>query len=192
MGKKKGVIRIHGMHCASCAQTIEKALKNEVGISSANVNLATEKVVVEYDDGEMSLERISEVIREAGYEPKGIQEEGRETSKIRFKITGMSCASCAKTVERALGSLDGVKTANVNLATEKARVEYFPGRVSPYDLKEAVKGAGYKVEYEEKEEGVGEVKQARRRAIVAWAASIPIIMWMIPEMIFGIVWPSRL
>ncbi|MCW3980080.1 MAG: heavy-metal-associated domain-containing protein, partial [Candidatus Bathyarchaeota archaeon] len=49
MTNKKKIIPIRGMHCASCAQTIEKALKETHGITEANVNLASEKAYVTYD-----------------------------------------------------------------------------------------------------------------------------------------------
>jgi Cu+-exporting ATPase len=192
MAKQKTVIRISGMHCVACAQTIEKALKHEAGITSASVNFATEKAVVEYDPAEVSLERIGEVIREAGYEPIGIPKEGERTREISLKITGMSCASCAATIEKALRRLDGVKSANVNFATERATVEYSPDIVSILDLRKAVQDVGYGVESEEEvDKSMEEMEKARKRMLVAWAFTVPIIVWMIPEMALGIAWPNE-
>ncbi|MFQ6081335.1 MAG: heavy metal translocating P-type ATPase, partial [Candidatus Bathyarchaeia archaeon] len=192
MAKQKTVIRIGGMHCVACAQTIEKALKHEAGITGANVNFATEKAIVEYDPAEVSLERIGEVIREAGYEPIGIPKEGERTREISLKITGMSCASCAATIEKALRSLDGVKSANVNFATERATVEYSPDIVSILDLRKAIQDVGYGVESEEEvDKSMEEMEKARKRMLVAWAFTVPIIVWMIPEMALGIVWPNE-
>ncbi|KXA89779.1 ATPase [candidate division MSBL1 archaeon SCGC-AAA259A05] len=104
----------------------------------------------------------------------------------------MTCASCADTVQGALSDLEGVQEANVNLATEKARVEYSPDQTSTSDMRSAVEDSGYGVESEERpDRGMEEVEQAKWRTYVAWGASIPIIVWMVPEMIFGIAWPSR-
>jgi Cu+-exporting ATPase len=179
------------MHCVSCAQTIEKALKKEGGIVDANVNFATEKVVVEYDPTLMSLEKIGEIIREVGYEPVGIAKEEEKTREISLKISGMSCASCAATIEKALKSLEGVKSANVNFATEKATVEYLPDLVSILDLRKTVEDVGYKVESEEEvDKSLEEMRKAHLRMLAAWACTIPIILWMIPEMMFGLVWPN--
>ncbi|MGA2191891.1 MAG: heavy metal translocating P-type ATPase [Nitrospirota bacterium] len=61
------------------------------------------------------------------------------------RVGGMTCASCAAAVERALKKKPGVISASVNLATEKAHVEYLPGTVTPDELKGAVIGAGYQV-----------------------------------------------
>lgn len=189
MTKEKTVIPISGMHCAACAQSIEKALKHKPGIISVNVNFATEKAIVEYDTEKTSLKRIGELIKETGYEPT-MPIEG-EAKEISLKITGMTCASCATTVEKALKGLEGVKTAQVNIATEKATVEYSADRVSILDLRKAVEDAGYGVASEEAvDKSVEEMKRARIRMLVAWAFTIPIMVWMLPEMLLGLVWPD--
>ena len=192
MTREKALIRISGMHCVSCAQTIEKALKKEDGIINVNVNFATEKAVVEYDPAKVSLQKIGEIIREAGYEPVGIPKEGEKTREISLKISGMSCASCAATIEKALKRLEGVRSANVNFATEQATVEYFPELVSIVDLRKAVQDAGYDVESEEEvDKSVKEMGKARLRMLVAWVCTVPIIVWMITEMVFGLRWPDE-
>jgi Cu+-exporting ATPase len=58
-------------------------------------------------------------------------------------ITGMTCASCVRRVERALGKVEGVESASVNLATERATVRYAPDLVGADSLKQAVEKAGY-------------------------------------------------
>jgi len=55
-----------------------------------------------------------------------------DKKNIRIKIKGMTCATCAKTVEKSLANLNGVLKADVNLATETASVELISGKV---DLK---------------------------------------------------------
>jgi Cu+-exporting ATPase len=133
------------------------------------------------------------VIEQAGYEPVGIPKEGEKevTNKITMKITGMTCASCSQTVEGALRKVKGVESANVNLATEKATVAYSPRTVSILDLRKAVENVGYGVASEEEvDTSLEEMKRARRRMFVAWLFTIPIIAWMIPEMVFGIAWPD--
>jgi len=68
------------------------------------------------------------------------------SADLSFQIQGMSCASCVGRVERALKKVPGVVSANVNLATEEARVEVDPAQVSAATLVDAVKGAGYDAE----------------------------------------------
>jgi len=190
--KQKTVIKIGGMHCTACAQTIEKALKKEPGIIDAYVNFAAEKATIEYDSSKISLDRIAEVIREAGYEPIVASMEGGRTRGVSLKISGMSCASCAATIEKALRKLDGVKSANVNFAAKRARVEYDPSVISIFDLRKAVQDVGYEVVSEEEvDRSVEEMKDAHRRMLASWAFTIPIIVWMIPEMTVGLAWPNE-
>lgn len=61
----------------------------------------------------------------------------------QYEIDGMVCASCAQTVEKAVGQLKGVKTANVNLATEKMQVAYDERKLEPAQIVTAVEHAGY-------------------------------------------------
>ncbi len=68
-----------------------------------------------------------------------------ETRDVTFPVTGMTCASCVRRIEKALAKVDGVETASVNLATEKARVAYDPGTATLDQLQKAVEKAGYGV-----------------------------------------------
>jgi len=184
------VIPVKGMTCATCAMSISKTLHGRPGVRAADVNFGTEKAVVEYDPDEVSLEEIGDAIRELEYEPV-LPSEAEGSREVTLVIVGMTCAACVAAVERALKRVSGVLDAVVNLATEKALVRYDPRRVSILDLREAVRGAGYDVAGEEEVDVYQENLEAvRRRMLTAWALTIPIIVWMIPEMLFGAMWPS--
>ncbi|MBM3934800.1 MAG: copper-translocating P-type ATPase [SAR202 cluster bacterium] len=73
------------------------------------------------------------------------QPQSTDMEKVQLSIGGMTCASCVRHVEHALSGVDGVRSATVNLATEKATVEYAPGAVSLGDLRFAVEDAGYSI-----------------------------------------------
>src|SRR5215217_5211084 len=79
------------------------------------------------------------------------QTDSTPTAEVTFPVTGMTCASCVRRIERRLGKVEGVQDASVNLATEKARVVYDPATASVGDLVAAVEKAGY---------GVGEIPAA--------------------------------
>src|SRR6516225_5405483 len=66
-----------------------------------------------------------------------------DTAEVILPVTGMTCASCVRRIERALGKVEGVREANVNLATEKAHVVFDPDRASVDDMRAAVEKAGY-------------------------------------------------
>ena len=65
------------------------------------------------------------------------------TTSLTIPIEGMSCASCVAKIERGLAAVPGVKNASVNLATEKATVDYQPGVADPAMIQEAIRGLGY-------------------------------------------------
>ena len=73
-----------------------------------------------------------------------IQTEPRPTT-VTLPITGMTCASCVRRIEKALSRVEGVRTADVNLATEKAHVVFDPGVASVEQMRAAVEKAGYSV-----------------------------------------------
>jgi len=116
-----------------------------------------------------------------------------------LQIDGMHCASCAQAVERALRAVDGVAGASVDLVNERALVDV-SGDVSDDVLIAAVRAAGYKATREERtatpdalvERDVERARGARRRAAAAWGLALPILAWMIPEMAWGVMWPSPL
>lgn len=69
--------------------------------------------------------------------------------KETFNVEGMTCAACAKAIERSVKKLEGVEDANVNFASEKLKVVYVENVVNISKIKEAVKKAGYKITEEE-------------------------------------------
>ena len=107
----------------------------------------------------------------------------------------MHCAGCSDAVERALKRVPGVTEAVVNLTTESARVIYDPILVPEDAFEKAVDAAGYSLRQEEKEteedteaelsRDKKKVREAKNRLLLAWGLTIPIILWMIPEMFFG-------
>ncbi|MDW8253480.1 MAG: heavy metal translocating P-type ATPase [Chloroflexota bacterium] len=76
------------------------------------------------------------------------REERTPLREISLGVTGMSCAACVRRIERALGAVPGVAFAAVNLATERATVQYDPAVSTVDQLKAAIEGAGYGVKEE--------------------------------------------
>ena len=135
-GEQRVDIPVRGMTCASCALTIEEGLKRLPGVAQANVNLAAEKASVSFDPRMAGLSGITNAIQDLGYEPV--------MDKVTIPISGMTCASCVATLEKVLSQVPGVTRAQVNLATERATVEFVAGAVGLAELRKAVKDAGYK------------------------------------------------
>ena len=173
---EKTHIHITGMTCTTCAATIEKGLVETPGVEQVNVSFASEKASIEYDPSKVDLAKIKNTISQIGY--------GVATKKSIFPVAGMTCASCVSRVEEALTSVPGVISASVNLASEKATVEYVEG-TELGALRQAVKEAGYKLGSEaETLEDVTtaaqrEIRTVRNRLILAavLASTIMALMW---------------
>ncbi len=150
---------VTGMTCASCVRRIEKALGKVDGVREASVNLATEKARVVFDPRVASLADLQAAVEKAGYGVRDFPSQGPAepaptpapvtspptTGDVVLPIEGMTCASCVRRIEKALGKVDGVREASVNLATEKARVVFDPSLVGLDEMRAAVEKAGYKV-----------------------------------------------
>ena len=167
------------MTCAACVAHVEGALKEVRGISSAQVNLATEKATVEMDPKVVSLEELVKAVDDVGY--------AITLERANLNIGGMTCAACVGHVENALKEVDGVVSVNVNLASEKAAVEYVPGVASFQSFRDAVDDVGYVVEgmagdeYGEKDEleRLARVKEIRTlRNKLTFAATLAAIIFL--------------
>ncbi|AGI38984.1 transporter ATPase subunit [Thermoclostridium stercorarium subsp. stercorarium DSM 8532] len=74
---KKETLEVTGMTCAACAKAVERHVNKVPGVVSANVNLATERLTVEYDETAAGISDIYEAVKKAGYGIREIQKKGR-------------------------------------------------------------------------------------------------------------------
>lgn len=127
-----------------------------------------------------------------------------KTVTVTFPIMGMTCASCASTIEKGLSALGGVAEAAVNFAAGKAMVKYDPLLVSMEELEKSVKDSGYEVIKSTGNDAADVEKEARENEIQAlkrkftWAAifAVPIFYVAMVEMISeslipGVISPSH-
>jgi len=128
-------VGIQGMSCASCVAAVETALHGLAGVRQATVNLATDRGTVRFDPTATGPAALVQAIADAGYRPV--------VEQATIPVSGISCASCVATIERALQATPGVISASVNFATNAATVHYSPAMVSVADLRHAIREAGY-------------------------------------------------
>jgi len=149
-------VGVSGMTCASCSARVERTLGRLEGVAEATVNLATEQATVVFDPARLSPIGVLDAIRDAGYEPV--------VAETELSVTGMTCAACSARVERALTKVDGVLSASVNLATERATLRYLPDVAPVSRLTEAVRDAGYDVLEQAERQSRGDAERERREA----------------------------
>ncbi|MBF0506152.1 MAG: copper-translocating P-type ATPase [Nitrospirae bacterium] len=168
---------VTGMTCAACVAAVEKALLQIDGIKQATVNLPAERATVEFADPVVPtpLPVIIEAVKGEGY--------GVASVRMDFAVRGMTCAACVGAVERSLKGLYGVLNVAVNLAAEKASVEYISTVVGFEDFKRVVKEAGYAAEQlthefvdTERERREKEYRILRRQFIVSTVLALPVFI----------------
>lgn len=174
----KITLKITGMTCVMCVETIKKTLLRLDGIHDVEVNLNSETATVEYDAARVKVTDMEKAIRDAGY---GVLDE-----QATLKIGGMTCATCVATVENSLKKVNGTLDVSVNLGAERAYVTYNPTVTSVENMKKAIEQVGYQylgIEGEqttdaEKEAREKSLREKRNRFVVGFAVGIPLMLLM--------------
>lgn len=176
--------QVNGMSCASCAQRIEKIVQKQPSVKEASVNLATETLTLTRDVSEISDDELQKIVHEAGYELVIPKNQGS------YQIEGMTCASCAQTIEKVVAKLPGVSSVSVNLATEKMVVDYNQAITSTQDIIKAVRDSGYdakdditSVSEEQVNRKEQEIKNMWRRFWLSALFTIPLLYISMGHMI---------
>ena len=132
---------IEAMSCASCVASIEKTLQKLSGVTATRINLIDQRLEVDFDPATLSTEAIEEALKKAGYPPKPIDQMSEEI----LDIEGMYCSACSARVTKVLNRLEGVREAEVNNLTGKARVVYDPAKVGRREFRQKIEAAGYEL-----------------------------------------------
>jgi Cu+-exporting ATPase len=166
---------ITGMTCANCVATVERNLKRMDGVSSANVNLSSERASVEFDPSLLALPDLVSRVERAGY--------GVATGEADLVIKRLSDTNDAHRLEKSLLALEGILEAQVNFAAEKARVQYVPTIITQSEIRRAVAAAGFEAielggdaEDVEAKAREAEINEQRRLLIIGLAFTIPLFL----------------
>ncbi|KAI9981223.1 hypothetical protein PInf_008940 [Phytophthora infestans] len=178
---------IGGMTCNSCAASVESSLKQTVGVVSVVVNYATEKAVVRYDESVVDVPALIEAVETIGYEASFVSGDKKAPANATLVIGGMTCNSCANSVENALKNTKGVLSATVSYATEKAVVVFDKEVVGTRSLLEVVEDIGYEASFvtgNEAQKALGdqrtkEIKRYQVDFVIALLFTLPILLVML-------------
>ncbi|MDP3720906.1 MAG: copper ion binding protein, partial [Anaerolineaceae bacterium] len=132
---KQVILPITGMTCANCVASVERSLKKDKAVQSAQVNLSSERAMVEYDPLATTLTDLVARVQHAGY--------GIAVGEADLLIKRMSDDNDARRLEKALSSIEGVSDVHVSFTTEKVQLRYIPTLVSQTDLRRAISAAGF-------------------------------------------------
>lgn len=134
MTVKQITLPISGMTCASCVAHVEGGLRETAGVERANVNLASERALVQYDPTRATLPDMVWHVRDVGYDVL--------TDKVELPLRGVEDAAH---LEKSLEEVSGVLSAKINAARDSVSVEIIPGVATIRDLRAAIEQAGAKV-----------------------------------------------
>ncbi|KAK9074949.1 hypothetical protein SSX86_003268 [Deinandra increscens subsp. villosa] len=148
-GMKRIQVKVTGMTCAACSNSVEGAVMSLNGVVSASVALLQHKADVVFDPNLVKEDDVKNAIEDAGFEAEILKEKNTSRSKPQgtlvgqFTIGGMTCAACVNSVEGILRKLNGVKRAIVALPTSLGEVEYDPLIISKEEIVNAIEDAGF-------------------------------------------------
>lgn len=185
---KQATLPITGMTCANCVATVERNLKKVDGVSSASVNLSSERATVEYNSDLTNLEEVISRIRRAGYDVA--------SGEADLIIRRLSDDNDARRLEKALAQQDGVLEAQVNFASERARIRYIPTVINQAELRQVVSRSGFEAietgDVAEDVEGMArqaEIAGQRRDLTIGLIFTIPLFLFSMARD-FGLLPPS--
>lgn len=158
-----------------CALIVDRGLDQVKGIKSHKVELNNKRAVITTDAPDETIPEAVAAIRDLGY--------GVATVKKTFPVTGLSCASCAGSVESMLKAQPGVLNVGVNYANSTASIEYVPGIAHVEEFKTAIQSIGYDLIIDESEEAAESLEELqaehfrslRKRTILSILISVPLV-----------------
>ncbi len=194
---KKETYKIQGMHCASCAGTIERVLLKTPGVHSATVNFATETAFVEFDEQATTALNLAKAVESVGYhlevgdkEAEKITNAG-DTQSIAIQVLGMDSPHCAMIVEGAIKKLTGVQNIDVDFSNQRAKVVFDPKKLTIENIFTVITDAGYTPMKEEggaeelldkgKIERERQIKDMKHKLIIGGVLSLFIFLGSFPE-----------
>lgn len=193
----KQTFPIEGMHCAACAQTIERALNDAPGVTQAQVNLATQQATIDYDPQQTDPTQLGQIVEQTGYHL--VTSSTSSTNYQHYQLEGMSCASCAQTIQNAVAQLDGVHQATVNFANNSLTVAW-DGAPNTDRVIQAVQEAGYaaiyvpsateQFDYEEKRRQ--QERQTLKRRLILMSSLLIVLMVFSMGPMFGLPLPQAI
>lgn len=162
--------QVTGMTCSACSSAVERGINRLEGVKMARVNLLTNQLTVEFDEGNLETRAVIEKVEAIGYGA----EESSHNEEVNIPIDGMTCSACSAAVEKGLSRLEGIEKVSVNINTGRAYVVYDSERLRLSQIKQSIKDTGYEPlgidrDIEEQYASEDDNGYGRMRAELIWA-----------------------
>ncbi|KAJ6428072.1 hypothetical protein OIU84_023481 [Salix udensis] len=179
-------LRIKGMMCTSCSESVERALLSAVGVKKAVVGLALEEAKVHFDPNRIDTDGILKVVEDAGFGVELIS-SGNDMNKVHLKVEGFNFAEDGNMIQSCLESTLGVNHVEVDLAEHKVTVSYDPDLIGPRSIIQRIGDASsgsniYQAELyvpprRRETEQLQEVKMHRDQFFLCCLFSVPVLVF---------------
>ncbi|KIK98176.1 hypothetical protein PAXRUDRAFT_824138 [Paxillus rubicundulus Ve08.2h10] len=181
-------LRIEGMTCGACVESIEGALRSQPGMYSVKVALLAERAVVEYDPMVWTPEKIVTEISDVGFDAILIPVARSDT--VTLRVYGMTCSSCTSTVENGLREIPGINSVAVSLATETAKIGFEHGVIGPREMVERIEEMGFDAILSDQEDVTQKQSLARTKEIQEWFNRLKwSLVFALPVFFFSMIAP---
>jgi len=181
-------LRIEGMTCGSCVESIEGMLRQQPGVHSVKVALLAERGIIEYDPNVWNADKLIGEISDIGFDATLIPPT--RANVVTLRIYGMTCSSCTGTVGSGLQQMPGVTSVTVSLITETAKVEFDRAFVGPRELVECVEEMGFDAMLSDHENATQVQSLTRTKEVQEWSNRFKWSMvFAIPVFIINMILP---
>lgn len=136
-------LRIKGMACTSCSESVERALKMVVGIKKAVVGLALGEAKIHFDPNVTDTDQIIKAVEEDAGFGADLIASGNDLSKVYLKIEGIISAEDVTIIQDSLQSLEGVNNVNIDAEEHVVTISYEPDIIGPRSLIQCIHEAGH-------------------------------------------------
>jgi Cu+-exporting ATPase len=191
MQNTKVKIPVHGMKCQKCVARVTGLINAFPEVDQVRVSLEEKQAVVIFHQAAgQNVEPILESLLEAGFEVSEteaavdaagnevtVSADVQEKESLRFNIRGMSCASCAATIEKRLRELPGIQYVAVNLAGNFGQVDFNPATLSAAEVYTAVSAAGFQA-LPADQDADPDARHELTSVLIAAACAVPIMVLM--------------
>ncbi|XP_061360466.1 copper-transporting ATPase HMA4-like [Gastrolobium bilobum] len=179
-------VRIKGMACTSCSESVENALQMVDGVKKAIVGLALEEAKVHFDPNLTDTNKIIEAIEDAGFGADLIS-SGNDTNKLHLKLEGVDSAEDVNVIMSSLELAVGVNHVEMDLTEHKVTVSYDPDITGPRSLIHCIKEAScgpkmyqatlYSPSGQREKDKVNEIRMYRDQFLFSCLFSVPVFVF---------------
>ncbi|KAG5221129.1 Cu-transporting P-type ATPase [Salix suchowensis] len=169
-GEGKCELRIEGMTCGACVESIEGMLRQQPGIRSVKVALLAERCVVEYDPSVWDADKIINEISDIGFDATLIPPARSDT--VTLRIYGMTCSSCTSTVENTLSAVPGISSVSVSLTASTAQVTFDRALIGPREIVERIEDMGFDAMLSDENNATQIQSLTRAKEVMEWRSRL--------------------